>query len=347
MSPSRPASHRLSDRWPLLLTVAIALLAAVLAACSSAATPSQPLPLKLLRDIPLPGYTSRFDYESLDPKTGLLFIAHLGDSRVLAFDTNAQKLVAEIPGVSDVHGVLAVPSPGRVYASATGTDEVVAINERTSQIVARIPGGDYPDGLAFDPAHHLLFVSDERGRTDTVIDTDTERRVATISLGSEAGNTQYDPVSRRMYVDAQSNNELAAIDPNTRAVVGHYPLPGCDHDHGLNIDAPDRLAFIACDRNAKLLIFDLKTMRETEIDSVGKDPDVLCFDAGLHRLYVASESGVVAVFEERNRKLAKLGQAFLAHEAHSVAVDGQHRVYFPLQDVNGRPVLRVMATVVN
>jgi len=282
-----------------MFPIAIVPVAAAIIACLSAASPSQPLPLRLLHDIPLPGRTTRFDYESFDPKTGLLFIAHLGDSRVLVFDTNTQKLVAEIPGVSDVHGVLAVPSLGRAYGSATGTGEVVAINERTLRVVARIPGGDYPDGLAFDPADHELFVSDERGRTDTVIDTDSERRMATIQLGSEAGNTQYDPASGRMYVDAQSTNKLVAIDPKTNKVSGRYSLPGCDHDHGLNIDVPDRLAFIACDGNAKLLTFDLRTMRLKAVASVGRDPDVLCFDAGLKRLYVASESGVVAVFEEK------------------------------------------------
>jgi DNA-binding beta-propeller fold protein YncE len=168
-----------------------------------------------------------------------------------------------------------------------------------------------------------------------------------VQLGSEAGNTQFDVASGRMYVDAQSKNELVAIDPETKKIAGHYALPGCEHDHGLNIDVPDRLAFIACDGNAKLLTFDLKTMRQTAIDSVGKDPDVLCFDAKLKRLYVASESGVVAVFEEKDGKLVKLGQAFLAYEAHSVAVGRQDRVYFPLEDVNGRPVLRVMAPLPN
>lgn len=35
---------------------------------------------------------------------------------------------------------------------------------------------------------------------------------------------------------------------------------------------------------------------------------------------------------------------YLAYEAHSVAVDPQtHRVYFPLQNVNGHGVLRIMA----
>ena len=67
---------------------------------------------------------------------------------------------------------------------------------------------------------------------------------------------------------------------------------------------------------------------------------MLAFDTSLRRLYVSSESGVVAVFAEHGRRLAKLGQAFLAAEAHTVAVDSRtHLVYFPLEF---GPVLRVM-----
>jgi hypothetical protein len=65
---------------------------------------------------------------------------------------------------------------------------------------------------------------------------------------------------------------------------------------------------------------------------IGQSPDVLAFDTSLRRLYVSAESGDVAVFAERDRTLDKLGQAFLAPEAHVVAVDSQtHLVYFPLQ----------------
>lgn len=67
-------------------------------------------------------------------------------------------------------------------------------------------------------------------------------------------------------------------------------------------------------------------------------------DPGLERLYVASESGVVTVFHLQQRRLRVLGAGFLAYEAHPVAVDPRtHLVYFPLQDVAGRGVLRIMA----
>jgi YVTN family beta-propeller protein len=301
------------------------------------------LPLRTLADIPLAGGSSRFDYESLDQQRGLLFIAHLGASLVSVFDTHANRIVANIPHVAGVHGVLVVPSLGRVYASATDDQQVAVIDERTRRIIARIPGGAYPDGLAYDPVEHAVFVSDEAGGTETVIDTRTNRRIATIWLGGEAGNTQYDSVSRRVFVDVQTRNQLVALDPRTQRVVARYALPtSCQHDHGLLIDAPRRLAFITCDGNAALLVFDLRSQRVTAVQSVGADPDVLAFDTAARRLYVAAESGIVSVFDERGPSLQNVAEGFVATEAHAIAVDPRtHRLYLPLQDIGGRPVLRV------
>jgi YVTN family beta-propeller protein len=300
------------------------------------------LPLRIVADVPLPGGTSRFDYQSLDPATHRLFIAHLGASLVTVVDVTSDRVVANIAGVAGVHGVLAVPELGRVYASATDAHQVAVIDEQTMQVVAHISGGDYPDGLAYAAAQHELFVSDEAGGADVVIDVDTNRQVATIPLGGEAGNTQYDPVSGRIYVDVQTRNEVAAIDPQARTIVARYPLAGCEHDHSLLVDGPQRLAFIACDGNAMLLMLDLDSLRVLAQQSVGDNPDVLALDGSDQLLYVASESGVLSIFDEHARTLDKLGEGYVAAAAHSVAVDPvTHRIYLPLQEVNGRPVLRI------
>ena len=298
-------------------------------------------PLSVLHDIPLPGSASRFDYASLDETRSRLYIAHLGAGTVVVFDTRGLRVVAEIPAVAAVHGVLVIPSLRRVYATATGTNEVVAIDEATNRIIARMPGGEYPDGMAFDPITGALFVSDEAGGTDAVIDVRTNRVAQRIALGGEAGNTQFDPFSRRIFVAVQTRNELDEIDPATNHIVARYDLPGCRHDHGLLIDALRRLAFIACDGNATLLIFDLRGKRVIGSQPVGPDPDVLALDGGLHRLYVAAESGIVTVFAEGADSLRKLGEIRAGH-AHVVAVGStDHRVYLPLQNVGGHPVLRV------
>lgn len=61
--------------------------------------------LKTEFDLPLPGGTRRFDYQSLDPKRGLLFIAQMGEGRLLAVDLKKNQVVASIPGVPGATGV--------------------------------------------------------------------------------------------------------------------------------------------------------------------------------------------------------------------------------------------------
>lgn len=315
----------------------------LLFAAAGGAQDAGKLPLITVADVPLTGSTSRWDYASLDPQTHLLFLAHLGDSVVTVFDTRGGRLIADIPEVGHVHGVLAIPELGRVYASATRTDEVVAIDERTLKIMARMPGGTYPDGMAYAPQAHKLYVSDETGGTETVIDTRANQRLAAIPLGGEVGNTQYDPVGKHIFVNVQSRRQLVEIDPETDRIVARTELAGAKGNHGLLIEPELRLAFIACEDNDKLLVLDMKTMKVTATFAVGGEPDVLAFDPGLHRLYVAGERGVVSVFGIDPSGPRKIGEAWVGGNAHVVSVDAEtHRVYFPLKDVGGAPVLRIM-----
>lgn len=325
----------------------LALVGVAMLACgdTSAAPPQSPglSALKLVADAPLTGKMTRFDYESLDPQTHQLFIAHLGDSMVTVVDTQERRVIADIPGVGHVHGVLAIPELGRVYASATKTDEIVVIDEKTLSITARIPGGIYPDGMAYAPGAHKLYVSDETGTTETVIDTNTNQRVATLHLWSVVGNSQYDPVSKHIFVSAQTRNQLIEIDPGTDKIVARHDLPGADGPHGLLIDPDGRLAFVACEGNDRLLVFDMMTMQVAGSFDVGKDPDVLAFDPALGLLYVAGEAGVASLFRLEERKLVKLGDTRIGPNAHVVAVDPTtHLVYFPIKTLDGHPALRVM-----
>jgi YVTN family beta-propeller protein len=207
-----------------------------------------------------------------------------------------------------------------------------------------MPGGSYPDGMAYAPDTHKLYVSDETGETETVIDVRSNTRIATIPLGGEVGNTQYDPVSRHIFVNVQSRRQLIEIDPATDGVIARIDLPGARGNHGLLIDPEQRLAFIACEGNDKLLVLDMRTMHITSSFEVGDDPDVLAFDPQLHLLYVAGEAGIVSMFKADAGNVSKIGDGRVGPNAHVVAVDhATHHAYFPLKDVQGKATLRIMA----
>jgi len=304
---------------------------------------AEKLPLEQVADVPLGGHATRLDYESFDTGRHLLFIAHLGDSAVVVFDTQSQRVVSRIADVSKVHGVLVIPERGTVYASATGSNEVVAIDEASLKVTTRIPGGVYPDGMAYAPEVHKLYVSDQFGKTETVIDIDTNTRVATIPMDGEVGNSQYDPVSKHVFANVQTRKQLVEIDPTIDKVIARIDLPGARENHGLLIEPEQRRAFIACEGNDKLLVLDLQTKTITASFDVGSGPDVLAFDSGLHHLYVAGEAGLVSVFNVEGGNAKKIGEGLAGPHAHVVGVDPvTHQTYFPLMNLDGRTVLRIM-----
>ena len=309
---------------------------------SSETSAANTLPLKVLADIPLSGGTTRLDYQSLDSASGRLYIAHLGSDLMTVFDVNKETIVGDVKDLKRVHGVLAVPELHRVYASATGTNELAVIDDQSLTVVARAPAGDYPDGIAYASKENKLYVSDLHGKSDTVIDARTNQRLATIELGGGAGNRQYDAASDRIFVTVDGREELAEIDPNSDRVTARYPLTGCKGSHGLLIDSENRIAFAACEENSKLVVFDLQSKKATAALTVGADPDVLAFDTSLHRLYISAESGNISIFDEKDRGLQNVYTGFFVANAHTVAVDSRtHRVYWPLQNVGGKPVLRI------
>ncbi len=300
-----------------------------------------PSGLELVKQVPLPGPANRFDYQSFDASTGRIYMNHMNAGRTIVFDADSDRVVREIEGVPRATGVWAVPSHHQVYISAAGAHEVTIVDDRSLEIVARVGGIRFPDGIAYAPNADKVFVSDESGGADIVIDAKTGARRSAIELGGEAGNTHYDSVSHCILVAVQTRNQLVAIDPISENVVQRYDLPGSNQPHGFTIDELDRLAFISCEGNAALIVVDLRTMKASQRLKVADDPDVLAWDPGWRRLYVAAESGVLSAFWLDGTTLRPTATVRVAH-AHTVSVDPRtHRVYLPLENVDGHPVLRI------
>jgi DNA-binding beta-propeller fold protein YncE len=298
--------------------------------------------LRAVADVLLPGPPVRFDYQSFNPADGLLYIAHMNADQLVVFDTRSRQIIANLDGFHQIHGVIAVPELGKIFASATGDHQVLVVDAATLKTIAKVGEIKYPDGLAYAPTVQRVFVSDEHGNADAVINTTSNTIAASIALGGGAGNTVYDSKADRIYVAVHGKNELVTIDPLHAKITTRTPLTDLDDPHGIALDQENRLAFVAGEGNSKLVVVDLNNMRPGPPFPVGRDPDVLAFDSGTKRLYVAAESGNIRVFQEANRTLEQIAELHLSH-GHTVAVDPRtHLVYFPLEDLNGKPVLRIM-----
>ena len=346
-----------------LLVIAISSWVATDASWAGARNGTWPDMFTFSGDYPIGASVNRTDYESIDPVARRLYLAKMGGGQLVVFDIDENKSVAQLDGFPKVTGVLAVPELHKVYASvpgsgigaslmvglgmaglSSGNGAVAIYDTRGLKELARVAGGVFPDGIAYDPREQKIFVSDELGSAVTVIDAGADKFLARIPTGGEVGNVRYDRATGRIFVPVQSHDELIAINPQTLTVVARYALPGCDHPHGFIVAPDGGVGYVACDGNDQLLTVDLRSGHVLGTQKVAHDPDVLALDEGVHRLYVAGESGILSTYDLANpRTPVPLGDMFVANEAHAVAVDPvSHRLYFGLADVGGRCVVRVL-----
>src|SRR5260370_35262903 len=61
--------------------------------------------LTKVADVPMPGPAVRFDYQTFDPSSGRLYIAHMNADQLVAFDTTKRQVLANLAGFKRVHVV--------------------------------------------------------------------------------------------------------------------------------------------------------------------------------------------------------------------------------------------------
>jgi len=110
------------------------------------------------------------------------------------------------------------------------------------------------------------------------------------------------------------------------------------------LDPEHHRAFLACEENNLMAVFDLEKHAAIAFLPVADGPDVIKFDLGLGRIYVACYSGAISVFHQDDPDhYRKLEDFRVQHAVHSLAVDSKtHRVYTPEQEEDGKPVARMV-----
>jgi hypothetical protein len=109
------------------------------------------------------------------------------------------------------------------------------------------------------------------------------------------------------------------------------------------LDPEHHRAFLSCEENELLTVFDLDKHEPLTFLPLASGPDVVKFDSGLRRIYVACYSGAISIFQEDNPDhYRKLEDFPVQKRVHSLAIDpATHRLYAPEEQEDGRPVARM------
>jgi DNA-binding beta-propeller fold protein YncE len=301
--------------------------------------------LKKVAEFDLPGPTGkRFDYLTIDPDDHYLISAHLAAGQTYVIDLRTNKVVATVTETPGVEGVEYVSELKKLYTSNAGENTIGVVDLKQMKVIKKLPTERKPDGSAYAAPFHKLYVSDERGKAEAIVSVTKDIIMKTIHFDSETGMPQYDPVAKRVYVNLQDQNIFAVIDPATDEVIGRYPVGRCKGNHGMTLDPEHHRAFLSCEENDLMTVFDLDKHEPVAFLPIAEGPDVIKFDSGLQRIYVACYSGAISVFHQDDpQHYRKLEDFKVQHAVHSLAVDPEtHRVYTPEQEENGKPVARMI-----
>ncbi|MFO1185917.1 MAG: hypothetical protein U1E56_14205 [Bauldia sp.] len=325
---------------------ALALAAMVLlpAGAALAQAPNEPLPLRRVGTIELPGPKGqRFDYLTVDADGRRLFSAHLSASQTYVIDLASESVTHTIADTPGVEGLAYVGSQKKLFTANSSGNTVGVVDLATMKVVKKVPTESKPDGIAYAPSANKVYVVNERARSVSAIDTRSDTTVATIRFDSETGVPGYDAGLNLVFVNLQDKNELAAIDPASDKTVGRYPIAGCLGNHGMDIDQAHHLAFIACLKNSRFVVFDLQAKSVLASFPLPLGADIVAFDAGLGRAYVPCAIGSIAVFQMDDPAHFRALPAVKAEPfIHTAAVDPvTHRLYVPEQQEGGTSVARM------
>ncbi len=272
---------------PLLL-----LLAAGVATASPVSAPVAHY--SVLQRHPLGG-SGGWDYLSIDAAAHHLFIAR--NDRVMVVDTRSGKLLTEIPGMRNAHGVALVPAQHRGYVSNGGGNSVSVIDLDSLKIVGSISvSGRNPDAIIYDPASGHVLTMNGRSDTASVIDPTAGKEVATIAL---PGRPEFALSDGRghVFVNLEDKGELVRLDSHTNTVQNVWSLAPCDSPSGLAYDAAHQRLFSVCD-NQLMIVTDAVDGRQVARVAIGKGPDAAAFDPQTQLIYSSNHDGTLTLVHE-------------------------------------------------
>src|SRR6266849_1828609 len=289
-------------------------------------------------DLPGPG-GKRFDYLTIDADDHYLISAHLAVGQTYVIDLRTNKVVATVTDTPGAEGVEYISELKKFYTSNAGDNTIGVVDLKQMKVVKKLKTEAKPDGSTYAAPFHKLYVSDERGKAEAIVDTRADTIIKTLRFESETGMPQYDPVAKLVYVNLQDINRFAIIDPKDDRVVSQHPVGRCRGNHGMALDPERHRAFLVCEENDLLAVFDLDTHEVIQDLPIPGGGDVVKYDPGLRRIYVAGYGSAISVIQmDDPNHFRKLADVPAEKKVHSLAIDLEtHRVYAPLQEADGAP----------
>lgn len=255
--------------------------------------------LELVKTIPLPGVTGRFDHFALDIPGHRLFVAALGNNTLEVIDPWAGSRVQSLLGLGKPTGVLFPPDRSRLFV-ACGDDGVLKVFDGSSLRPLKAVGGlDDADNIRFDAKEGLIYLGYGAGAL-AVVRASTAEKTGDIKLAAHPESFQLEKDGSRIYINVPDAEQVAVADRTELVVIARWPMKEFKANFPMALDEADNRLFIGCREPARLVVLDTETGAKVADIAISGDIDDLFYDLARHRLYASCGEGFIDVIARRD-----------------------------------------------
>jgi DNA-binding beta-propeller fold protein YncE len=255
-------------------------------------------PLRLEKEIPLPGVEGRIDHFSADDAGQRLFIAALGNGSVEVVDIRKGERIAEIKGLKEPQGVYYDLKTERLYVATGGDGKLRIYDGKTLTLQQTLDFGGDADNVRFDRQTGDIWVGYGNGGIGIV--NSVGQRVGSVELGTHPESFQFEESGDRAFANVPKQFGVSVIDRQKRATTGKWGLGGALANYPMALDNSNKRLFVGCRLPARLVVLDISSGRIiVTLPTVG-DTDDIFYDAVKGQVYVIGGEGAVEVFRQRD-----------------------------------------------
>jgi YVTN family beta-propeller protein len=273
-----------------------------------------------------------WDYLTVDAAAHRLYVSHA--THVVVIDTQANKVVGDIPDTPGVHGVAVAADLGKGFVSNGRENKSSMFDLKTLKLIQKIDTGENPDAILYEPAKKEIYTMNGRGKSATVIDAASGKVVATVPLDGKPESAQADSKAGKVYVNMEDLNSVKVIDTATHKVTDTWPGAPCEAATGMAFDQATHRLFLGCD-NKLMVMMDSTNGKVIYSVPVGEGVDSTWFDPGTKLAFTSNGgAGTVSVAHEDSPSLLKIVQTIkTVRGARTMALDPvTHTIYLAATD---------------
>lgn len=292
-----------------------------------------------------------WDYVTVDPDAKRIYIPR--STHIQVVDEDSGKLIGDIPGMNELHGVALVPALNRGFVTGNKSEKegtIYILDLKAMKLISSIPSNSFDtDSLIYDPGTKRVFVNNGDGNDLTVVDAATEKVVGGMKYNANPEAAVFDGKGS-IFQDFEDKGQVIEYDAKTLTIKNKWPTAPCVSPVGLDMDRANRRLYVACRGKGPtapgvLIVMNAdngKVLTSLPI-AIGVDGDV--FDPGTGDIFATcrdsgdGKSGVTKIFHaDSPDKISLVADVKTIYGARTVALDPKTHHVFSIGTSENTPV---------